>query len=326
MFARNEADRRPVPTTEGRRSGRAALWGALALLALLVLLVSLMSQQPGASWGESGVRLMPQLPDALVYALVSLLILSAVAIVAVLFPRELRFRRRKKPDEFQPYQEPPKVTLGLVVVLCVALLTPIGLMVYLYWGAWQPLGKERVPQPGTSIARVESQPPEASMEKPASDAPGFAWTLFVLGALGGLGILGGGVWILFGERIERWWYSIPFEDEARQALLEAVEISLDDLLREPDPRRAVIACYRRLEDVLGQHGLPRAPWQTPLEYLHAALHRFHLPARRLRGLTTLFELAKFSAHPLGESEKRLAVAALREVKAALEEGNHVPAA
>jgi hypothetical protein len=142
----------------------------------------------------------------------------------------------------------------------------------------------------------------------------------------GLGVVGGGVWILFGDRIERWWYGIQMEDEARQALLEAVEISLDDLLREPDPRSAVIACYRRLEDVLRQHGLARAPWQTPLEYVRAALLRFHLPANRLQGLTLLFELAKFSAHPLGASEKALAIAALHAIKGALEqEENHVPA-
>jgi len=89
---------------------------------------------------------------------------------------------------------------------------------------------------------------------------------------------------------------------------------------------AAIPIFLRLEQVLGQHGLPRAPWQTPLEYLRAALLRFQLPEARLHGLTTLFELAKFSAHSLAESEKGLAIAVLREVKAALEEDSHVPAA
>jgi hypothetical protein len=39
----------------------------------------------------------------------------------------------------------------------------------------------------------------------------------------------------------------------------------------------------------------------------------------LNGLTTLFELAKFSVHTLGEREKQTAVEALRTVKATLEE-------
>jgi hypothetical protein len=169
-------------------------------------------------------------------------------------------------------------------------------------------------------------PPQQTFdEKTATAAAGFAWTLFVLAALVGLGMLGGGVWFLFGERLERWWYGMTYPDEARRALLEAVEIGLDDLLHEPDPRRAVIACYHRFELVLSQHGLARAPWQTPLEYLRVALQRFHLPAPRLQGLTTLFELAKFSAHSLGESEKHRAIEALRAAKTALEEDDHVPA-
>ena len=40
-------------------------------------------------------------------------------------------------------------------------------------------------------------------------------------------------------------------------LAAAVDESLDDLRAEPDPRRAVIAAYARLERVLAAHGLPR---------------------------------------------------------------------
>jgi Domain of unknown function (DUF4129) len=317
-------EQRPAPETGERQSQRVLLWGSIALLALVVLLGSLMSQQLDVSWGGPGERLMLQLPDPVVYALLGFFTLGGVAVLAVLFPREFRLRRKKKPDEFQLYQEPPKFSPGVFVVLLLAALIPIGLIVYLYWSGWEPFGEEQELQQQAPLVRVEPLPREAPTEKPATEAPGFAWTLFILAALVGLGMLGGGAWVLFGDRLERWWYGMTLEDETRQALLEAVEISLDDLLREPDPRRAVIACYRRLEHVLGQHGLPRAPWQTPLEYLHAILCGFHPPAMLLRGLTTLFELAKFSAHPLGESEKHLAIDALREVKTALEEEHHVP--
>jgi len=189
---------------------------------------------------------------------------------------------------------------------------------------WQPLDAEQGQQQATPPTRMAPLPQAAPPEKPAAAAPGFAWTLFVLATLVGLCMLVGGAWLLFGDRIERWWYGLTYVEEARRALLNAVEIGLDDLLREPDPRRAVIVCYRRLEQVLEQHGLPRAPWQTPVEYVHVALQRFRLPAARLRGLTTLFELAKFSAHTLGEREKQTAVEALRTVKTTLEEVNRVP--
>jgi hypothetical protein len=298
----------------------------------VVLLTSLMSQQWDASWGEPGVRLMPRLSDPLIYALGGLFLAGAIAVLVVLFPAELRFRR-KKPEDFQLYYEPPKVTFGVYVVLVLILALPIGLVVWLYCSGWQPLDTEQGQQqatPPTHMAPLPGEvPQEAQAEKPAVAAPGFAWTLFILATLVGLGMLCGGIWILFGDRIERWWYGITYVEEARRALLNAVEIGLDDLLREPDPRRAVIVCYRRLEQVLEQHGLPRAPWQTPVEYVRVILRRFHLPAARLHGLTTLFELAKFSAHTLGESEKQTAVEALRTVKAtleALEEVHRVPAA
>jgi len=267
---------------------------------------------------------MPRLSNPLVYALGGLFILGTIVVLVVLFPAELRFRR-KKPEEFQLYQEPPKVSWGVYVVLVLTLLLPIGLVVWLYWNGGQLLDTEQGQQQATPSARMAPLPPEAPPEKPAVTAPGFAWTLFVLATLVGLGMLGGGVWVLFGDRIERWWYGITYVEEARRALLSAVEIGLDDLLREPDPRRAVIVCYRRLEQVLEQHGLPRAPWQTPVEYVHVALQRFRLPAVRLQGLMTLFELAKFSAHVLGEREKQTAVEALRTVKTTLEEEvNRVP--
>ena len=268
---------------------------------------------------------MPRLSDPLVYALGELLIWGSIAVLAVLFPAELRFRR-KKSEEFQLYHEPPKVTFGIYVVLVLILAFPIGLVVWLSSSGWQPLDIEQGQQqvtPSTRLAPSLAQ--EAPPEKPAAAAPGFAWTLFILAALVGLCMLVGGVWILFGDRIERWWYGLTYVEEARRALRNAVEIGLDDLLREPDPRRAVIVCYRRLEQVLEQHGLPWAQWQTPVEYVHVILQRFHLPAARLHGLTTLFELAKFSAHALGEREKQTAVEALRTVKTTLEEANRVPA-
>jgi heme/copper-type cytochrome/quinol oxidase subunit 2 len=307
----------------------------VALLALVVLLTSLMSQQWDASWGEPGVRLMPRLSDPLVYALWGLFLAGSIAVLVVLFPAELRLRRKKKPDEFDLHYEPPKVTFGVYVLLVLLLALPIGLIVWLYWSGWQPLDAEqgqRQATPPTHIAPLpRAAPPQAPADKPEVAAPGYAWTLFILAALVGLGMLGGGIWILFGDRLERWWYGFTYVEEARRALLNAVEIGLDDLLRDPDPRRAVIVCYRRLEQVLEQHGLPRAPWQTPVEYVQVVLRRFHLsatasaegrrpfPAVRLHGLTTLFELAKFSTHTLGEREKQTAVEALRTVKATLEE-------
>jgi hypothetical protein len=276
------AERPAALATDAQRTQRALLWGVVALLALVVLLASLMGQQWDTSWGEPRVRLMPLLSDPLVYALWGLLLAGAIAVLVVLFPAELRLLRKKKPDEFDLYYEPPKVTWGVYVLLVLTLAVPIGLVVWLFWGGWQPLDTEQgQPQTPPSV-RLAPRPGTAPIalpaEKPAVAAPGYAWTLFVLAAMVGLGMLSGGIWILFGDRIERWWYGFTYEEEARRALLNAVELGLDDLLRNPDSRRAVIGCYRRLEQVLEQYGLSRAPWQTPAEYTQVVLRRFHLSA------------------------------------------------
>ena len=53
-------------------------------------------------------------------------------------------------------------------------------------------------------------------------------------------------------------------DAFSEAVSAAVDESLDDLRAEPDPRRAVIAAYARLERVLAAHGLPRFAAEAPL--------------------------------------------------------------
>jgi hypothetical protein len=102
----------------------------------------------------------------------------------------------------------------------------------------------------------------------------------------------------------------PFAD----ALAAAVDESLDDLRAEPDPRRAVIASYARLERVLASHGLPRKASEAPLEYLARMLGGLSVSPPAARRLTDLFERAKFSQHAVGPEMKELAIGALETVR------------
>src|SRR5713101_4807542 len=92
------------------------------------------------------------------------LILGSIAVLAVLFPAELRFRR-KKSEEFQLYHEPPKVTFGVYVVLVLILALPIGLVVWLYSSGWQPLDIEQGQQ-ATPPARLAPLLQAVPAEKP----------------------------------------------------------------------------------------------------------------------------------------------------------------
>ena len=115
------------------------------------------------------------------------------------------------------------------------------------------------------------------------------------------------------------------EDETLAADLAAVlDDTIDDLLAEPDPRRAVIAAYARMERSLARHGVPRDEAEAPIEYLDRAsrtLHESHPAARRLLfELTHLFERAKFSADAVDPTMKEDAIETLTALRAELRGG------
>lgn len=103
----------------------------------------------------------------------------------------------------------------------------------------------------------------------------------------------------------------------RRPLIGDVAEVLDDVIArlraEPDPRRAIIAAYARMEDVFACHHLPRRPSEAPLEFLVRALEQVTAtePARRL---TELFERAMFSTEGFDRAGQDGAVDALVAVR------------
>jgi phosphatidylglycerophosphate synthase len=102
-------------------------------------------------------------------------------------------------------------------------------------------------------------------------------------------------------------------DAEDAGVVQALDESLDDLRRERDVRRAIVACYARMERALAGAGNGRRAHETPLEFLRRALERVAQQPGQV--LTDLFERARFSVEPMGESEKRSAIAALEQLRA-----------
>ncbi len=96
-------------------------------------------------------------------------------------------------------------------------------------------------------------------------------------------------------------------------VVQAIDESLEDLRRERDVRRAIVACYARMERVLAGSGRGRRAHETPVEFLRRVLERVALEPGQV--LTELFERARFSVEPMGESEKGSAIAALEQLRA-----------
>lgn len=147
-------------------------------------------------------------------------------------------------------------------------------------------------------------------------SPTTGYTMFILVILvyGGLGLLG--LWIL----CEGWGQGRAHapEDEARpRQVRRAVAAGLQELRTHTDPRQAIIACYARLEHLLEDHGVPAYGHLTPQEYMGAALHDLDLPTDAFAGLVGLFELARYSLHPLDDRARASAMAYLEQLNAHL---------
>jgi Domain of unknown function (DUF4129) len=105
-------------------------------------------------------------------------------------------------------------------------------------------------------------------------------------------------------------------DRRRGRTEQAVEVGLDALRREPDPRRAIIAAYAAMERSFSRAGLGRKPWEAPIEYLRRVLAGALGAPEDVQTMTHLFEVAKFSQHPVDESMRTSAIGALERIRTA----------
>lgn len=108
-------------------------------------------------------------------------------------------------------------------------------------------------------------------------------------------------------------------EHAAEHVADTLADTLDDLRAEPDPRRAVIAAYARLEQALASSGLARRPAETAEEYVARILDRLEVDPGPVRELTDLFETAKFSHHAVDEPMRERAIAALARIRDELRE-------
>jgi hypothetical protein len=278
---------------------RNALLTAVGVLGAVVLVAVAARGSTSAGDGGASTR---KPSDALLDVLFTMYLLALVAGV-VMFVYLLVLRRKVK---VQSGKAPRKSLLEMIgtmfVLVTVALLLGRRLQ---DWERPPPIEQEEaIGQASTLPAGTTTSPTLTSYEADVAWAP-------VLVTMG-LVILAAVAWWYAGRVRKRARGELHSELAAAVAL--AVDESLDDLRAEPDPRRAVIAAYARLERVLAAHGLPRKPAEAPLEYLVRMLAGLSVSDRAARRLTDLFERAKFSQHAVGVEMKDEAIDALQTVR------------
>jgi hypothetical protein len=276
---------------------RNALLTAAGVLGAVVLVA--IAARGSTSTGDSSSR---KPSDALADVLFSLYIVAVIA-GAVMFIYLLVLRRHLK---LLSGQAPRKSLLEMLASMFILLAAGALL-------ARRLVNWERPPpiEPEEAIGRAQTIPVDtATAPPPTSYEADVSWISVIITVT------------LIVLAVAAWWYSGRARRRARgelqpalaAAVAQAVDESLDDLRAEPDPRRAVIAAYARLERVLAAHGLPRKPSEAPLEYLGRMLTELSVSDRAARVLTELFERAKFSQHAVGSEMKEEAIEALQTVR------------
>jgi hypothetical protein len=275
---------------------RTAKAGSLALGLIGLLIVVALAARGGhpSGNGQFVSRAVPAtLQDSLVTLLVIAYVVAIAAVIVVLFKRR----------SLQAPRESHWLRNYIGVLAFILLVTLFGSWAIrhgiLHHADQRPVTVQGKPRPENGQTQL---PPGAT--RPAH----FQWPL----ALGLVGlVLVAGVLVYIRERRP------PLSRRAElleTELARAVETTIEDLRRERDPRRAVIAAYANMERVLGAHGLARTPAEAPLEYLARVLRALHVRESAVQSLTGLFEYAKFSDHDIDTTMKDDAIAALIAVR------------
>jgi len=276
-------------------------------LGLLLVLAAMAGPAP-APGDDPGARVAVRLPDPLQVLVVGLLALSAVIFLSLQ-------RRRRPTDETRlPARAPRPVPVWLAVFMSLlpALLVALGW--YLLWRFDQD-GRP-IEQAFAAIAGLLDL--FALADKPPTSIPSLDLALAAIVVVLALAIFTLMILVAMADRLERWWVERGSGAGAPSVPDTLREIRAD-LRAEPDARLAIVRAYGRFERALADARAPRARWQTPAEFMRTTLARVPVPAPPVRRLTALFELARFSAHPLGADARDAACDCLDEITTALDE-------
>ena len=293
------------------RSGMPLRLGARAVIAVGLLLVLAATVGPlPVPTGDPGAKLRIRLPDAVQVLVAGLLAGSAILLFSL--------QRRRRPTEETP--EPARAAQGLspwaAALVSVLPLMMVVLGCYFLWRYWSGAEGQPIEQALAALAGLLDL--LTLPDKPPTSIPTLDLAISALLLLLALAVFAVMVLVALAEQIERWWTGRGAATRA-PAMPEALAAIQADLRAEPDARLAIIRAYGRFERVLAAARAPRAAWQTPAEFMRTTLARLPVPAAPVRRLTALFEIARFSTHPLGGEARDAACDCLDAIGTALED-------
>ena len=101
-------------------------------------------------------------------------------------------------------------------------------------------------------------------------------------------------------------------------LVAALDAGLEELSdTDRDPRRAVIACWVRLEDAAAEAGTPRHPGDSPTDLVGRLLAEQRVDAGVLAALLEVYREARYATHTVDDQMRQQARSALERLRADL---------
>jgi hypothetical protein len=174
----------------------------------------------------------------------------------------------------------------------------------------------------------ENVPPSTAPAQAGGELPDWTGTvaLVLLGVLGVL-VIGLVAWALLrhqlGRRGNRKGRLDPRRPEPSTAedLVAALDAGLQELSdTDRDPRRAVIACWVRLEQAAAAAGTPRHAGDSPTDLVARLLAEQRLDAGVLTPFAAVYRQARYATHTVDDQMRRQATTALERLRADLGAG------
>ncbi len=105
--------------------------------------------------------------------------------------------------------------------------------------------------------------------------------------------------------------------EVRKETVQIVKQALTDLKSDGKYQSVIIKCYKQMCTLLSGHGFTIRVDQTPREFANDVSTKLQLGAEAMRGLTFLFEEARYSDHDIDDAKRAGAVNELGLLQQAL---------
>nr|WP_309299492.1 DUF4129 domain-containing protein [Phytohabitans aurantiacus] len=178
--------------------------------------------------------------------------------------------------------------------------------------------------------RIRVEPSETAEPFAAASVTVPSWLVKLVVAIGIVllaVLIGMMVWVLARDLVKkRRMRAMPARrarpgQTSAQDVVAALDAGLVDLSdADSDPRRAVIACWLRLEQAAAAAGTPRQATDTPTDLVTRLLAGHHISADVLARFADVYREARYATHTVDERMRTQAREALQRLRAELTAG------